>query len=191
MSQDNRNFFPAVIRLFTWLWRIALGLAIIDIAYHFASRHYYQEVEIRPWVPCYVDVSIPVPASLIEELNASTAIACSTTDRSTSQPCLCCFEHECYRGITWSRFLDTSPQKGRYVDEIDGVCYERSLPTWVTFHYVALNGSEFKKTEEGARVGYILRVIEVLMGKPIQGTVVECPKENEGGTSWLPSFLSG
>lgn len=180
LNLENRNFVSRLlaaigflVRVCEKIWYIAILWFIIDAAYHTFVVN-AKEKEVFPHLPC--NLNVEPPDSLITELNASSAIACSVTNQVKQRPCLCCFEGECYRSIH-EPFFSKKISRGKYIDEIDGKCYERTLPTAMTFRYMHLNGTEVDKVEEGERMVYITRVIEILEGTPRKGTEIECPEE--------------
>lgn len=183
LTPDNRKFAPSVMCFAKGFWMALIAYFLIEVGLHQAKSWYYHQ-EIHPYMNCYLDLKFPVSPTLIDELNATGGITCSTSFRAVSEACACCFGGECYRQITIP-FLGNATTKVNVIDEIGGVFYKRLLPTSIKFCYLGLNGKEECKTEEGDRVGYILRVIEVFNGWPIGGQIVEDPNKNKETQGWF------
>lgn len=176
LTPDNKGFWPMVLWTCKCFWWLAILWVVSTRVVHLV-QDWFTHQEVLPYVPCYLDVGFPVSPLLIKDLNSTGDIACSTTLRTTSEACLCCFSGECYRRINIA-FMGNSSKKVVLIDEIDGVFYERTIPESIRFCYMNLRGNEECKTEtDTERVGYILRVIEVANGWPIGGEVVDDPAQ--------------
>jgi hypothetical protein len=145
-------------RCFTW--------AFIGILVYFVSGMViglFTAAEVVDFVPC-LPGSEP-DAELIRRVRSlqtiDTPVACSTRDQVTRQPCVCCVQEDCWRGVE----IKHNGTQWRTMEDVVGQRFlRRRLPRTMNVCYKALDGHETCRVEEKTKVGDVLRAIELLRG---------------------------
>jgi hypothetical protein len=156
LSPYNRNFAKRVRNCFY----LSFSCFVFVMTYFLLSYAWTQSRSpaILPFVPCSLELT--PTRLLIEAMNKSGKITCSTQFQSVPQPCLCCVFGDCWRD---AKIVYNSSFSITVTDKENGIIRKRKIPKAMTVHYNFLDNNRIV-TEEGTKVSFVLRAIELLKG---------------------------
>jgi hypothetical protein len=170
LSTNNKKLWPTI--------KNGINIAVVCLlvyAMHGMIKHgmdVNRAMPIQEYIAC--DSQIHPYSRLIEMVNLTDQIRCSTQYQSQSQPCLCCLDGMCWRDYYITPFSNSTRQ-ATVRDRLHGIVYERKVPLFAEFCYMMWNSSHYDRCikEHKEKVAHLLRARELLYGWGPAGLVID------------------